>query len=103
MPMTQQERRADTRQRLLAAARDLVAKRGVAGASIDALAEAADRTSGALYAQFGNKEGLLVALLDEWKDAMAEVVGADFEAAASMSGRLESLWTNFVDPPVEGG
>ena len=62
MAKTQQERRADTRQRLLTAARDVIAERGVAGASIDALAEAAERTSGALYAQFGNKDGLLLAL-----------------------------------------
>ena len=103
MPMTQEERRADTRQRLLDAARDVVAERGVAGASVDAVAEAADRTSGALYAQFGSKEGLLVALLDVWRDAVAEVVGADFESESSLSRRLESLWTNFVDPPSEGG
>jgi AcrR family transcriptional regulator len=101
--MTQQERRADTRQRLLAAARDLIAERGVAGASVDALAEAADRTSGALYAQFGGKEGLLVALLDEWKDATAEAIAADFEATSNVRFRLDSLWKNFIDPPVEGG
>src|SRR2546421_12779624 len=72
MARTQAQRRAETRQQLLEAARDVVAARGVAGASVDALAEAADRTSGALYAQFGGKEGLLVALLDAWKDATAE-------------------------------
>jgi AcrR family transcriptional regulator len=102
VPKTQQERRADTRQRLLAAARDLIAERGVAGASIDALAEAADRTSGALYAQFGNKDGLLLALLDHWKEATATAIAAEFEATSSVDGRLGALWANFVNPPDNG-
>jgi AcrR family transcriptional regulator len=99
---TQQERRADTRQRLLTAARDLIAERGVAGASIDALAEAADRTSGALYAQFGNKAGLLVALLDHWKEATATAIAAEFETTTSLDARLGALWANFVNPPDNG-
>jgi len=100
---TQQERREDTRQRLLSAARDVIAERGVAGASIDALAEAADRTSGALYAQFGSKEGLLLALLDHWKDATSGAIAADFSSTADLDARLDSLWRNFVDPPADGG
>ena len=100
MAKTQQERRADTRQRLLSAARDVIAERGVAGASIDALAEAADRTSGALYAQFGNKDGLLLALLDHWKEATATAIAAEFEATSSIDGRLTALWANFVNPPA---
>ena len=96
---TQQERRADTRQRLLTAARDLIAERGVAGASVDALAEAAQRTSGALYAQFGNKDGLLLALVDHWKDTTANAIAAEFEATPDIERRLRALWENFVSPP----
>jgi AcrR family transcriptional regulator len=103
MARTQAERRAETRQQLLAAARDLIAARGVAGASVDALAEAADRTSGALYAQFGGKDGLLLALLDSWKKATATAIAADFESADDPDDWLASLWRNFVDPPAEGG
>ena len=103
MAKTQQERREDTRQRLLCAARDIVAERGVAGASIDALAEAAERTSGALYAQFGSKDGLLLALLDHWKDATSGAIAADFSSTADLDARLDSLWRNFVDPPADGG
>ena len=61
---TQGERRADTRQRLLNAAAELFAERGVEGTSIDAIAQRADRTSGAVYDHFGGKDGLLLALLD---------------------------------------
>jgi AcrR family transcriptional regulator len=103
VPKSQQERRAETRERLLAAARDVIAERGVAGASVDALAEAADRTSGALYAQFGSKDGLLLALLDHWKDAAAVAIAADFSSTDEIDERLSSLWRNFVDPPAEGG
>jgi AcrR family transcriptional regulator len=74
----------------------------VAGASIDALAEAADRTSGALYAQFGNKDGLLLALLDHWKEATATAIAAEFEATPSLDGRLGALWANFASPPANG-
>ncbi|HWC37803.1 MAG TPA: helix-turn-helix domain-containing protein [Acidimicrobiales bacterium] len=103
MAKTQEQRRAETRQQLLEAARDVVAERGIAGASVDAVAEAADRTSGALYSQFGGKEGLLVALLDAWKDATASVIAADFEISSNRDEQLTSLWRNFADPPAEGG
>ena len=63
---TQQTRRADTRVRLLAAAAELFAERGVDSTSIGAIAELADRTSGAVYDHFGGKDGVLVALLDSW-------------------------------------
>src|SRR5947207_13413380 len=102
MARTQEQRRAETRQQLLEAARDMVAERGIAGASVDAVAEAANLTSGALYGQFGRKEGLLVALLDAWKDATASVIAADFEASSSTEEQLASLWNNLADPPTEG-
>ena len=69
MARTQQERKAETRARLLAAAADLFADQGIDAVSVDAVAEAAGRTSGAVYAHFGSKQGLLLALLDSWKDS----------------------------------
>jgi AcrR family transcriptional regulator len=62
---TQAERRADTRARLLEAAREVFAERGYNGASLDAVSDQAGCTKGALYDHFGSKEGLLLALLDE--------------------------------------
>jgi AcrR family transcriptional regulator len=103
VPRTQAERKAETRQRLLRAAADLFAERGIEGVSIDAVAEHAERTSGAVYAHFGGKEGLLTALLDEWKNAVAAVVAAEFETVRSVEERLDALWRNFVDPPTDDG
>lgn len=103
MPQTQEQRRADTRRRLLDAARTVVADRGISAASVDAVAGAADRTSGALYDHFGGKEGLVLALLDEWKDATAEATEADLSHAEDPDGRLRSIWANFAVPTAEGG
>jgi len=98
---TQEERRADTRRRLLTAAAELFAERGVDGTSIDAIADRADRTSGALYDHFGGKDGLLFALLDGWVDDVAAVIGAELSTADTLDERLAVLWRN-VSSPVAG-
>jgi AcrR family transcriptional regulator len=100
---TQGERRAETRERLLAAAAELFAERGIEGASVDAVAERAGRTSGALYDHFEGKDGLLFALLEGWTDAAAEVIGAEVAAATTLDERLEAIWRNVVSPPQGDG
>ncbi len=62
---TQAERRAETRTRLLSAARKTFARHGYNATSLDRLSEAAGCTKGALYDHFGSKAGLFLALLDE--------------------------------------
>jgi AcrR family transcriptional regulator len=96
---TQGERRAETRQRLLDAAADLFADRGVESSSVDAIAEAADRTSGAIYDHFGGKEGILFALLEGWVDDVAAVITAELVAAATLDERLAALWRAISHPP----
>ena len=96
---TQGERRAETRQRLLDAAADLFATRGVEGSSVDAIAEQADRTSGAIYDHFGGKEGILFALLEGWVDDVAAVITAELVAADTLDERLAALWRNITHPP----
>lgn len=100
---TQGERRAETRERLLAAAAELFAERGIEGSSVDAIAERAERTSGAVYDHFGGKPGLLFALLEGWTDAAAEVIGAEVAAATTLDGRLTAIWRNVVSPPQGDG
>jgi AcrR family transcriptional regulator len=100
---TQGERRAETRERLLAAAAELFAERGIEAASVDAIAERAGRTSGAVYDHFGGKPGLLFALLEGWTDAAAEAIGAEVAAATTRDGRLEAIWRNVVSPPQGDG
>jgi AcrR family transcriptional regulator len=94
MSRTQQERKADTRARLLAAAADLFADQGIDAVSVDAVAEAAGRTSGAVYAHFGSKQGLLLALLDSWKDSVLTLLLAEVAVSDSPAGQLGAVWSN---------
>jgi len=100
---TQGERREQTRTALLAAGARLFAERGVAESSVDAIATAAGRTSGALYDHFGSKEGLLFALLEAWVDDVAAVITAELVNARSLPERMATLWRNVSDPAVGNG
>lgn len=99
--MTQTARKADTRARLLDAAATLFAERGIDAVSVDAVAEAAGRTSGAVYAHFGSKQGLLMALLDEWAHALVTVLAAQFEVAASVEDRLRAVAADAITYPSD--
>jgi AcrR family transcriptional regulator len=101
MARTQDERKADTRARLLGAAAELFAEHGVDAVSVDAVAEAAGRTSGAVYAHFGSKQGLLIALLDEWKHSLVTVIAAEFEIATTVEDRLRAVAANVIVDPSE--
>jgi AcrR family transcriptional regulator len=98
---TQEQRKADTRARLLDAAATLFADRGIDAVSVDAVAEAAGRTSGAVYAHFGSKQGLLMALLDEWAHALVTVLAAQFEGAASVEDRLRAVAADVITQPSD--
>jgi AcrR family transcriptional regulator len=63
--MTRKERQADTRRRLVDAAAEVGARRGIARASLDEVAGAAGFTKGAVYANFASKEELFLTVLDE--------------------------------------
>jgi AcrR family transcriptional regulator len=93
---TQVERKDETRARLLAAAATVFAERGVEGASVDAIAEAAGRTSGALYAHFNSKEGLLIELLESWRSEVSAAITAELSRARSIDERLFALWHDFA-------
>jgi AcrR family transcriptional regulator len=99
MSRPRQARSVETRARLLSAAAVIIAEHGIEGASVDAIAERAERTSGSLYGQFGSKDGLIVELLDQSKDVVAERMLVDLEAATTLDERLAALWRNFAEPP----
>jgi AcrR family transcriptional regulator len=78
---TREEKKALTRKKLLDAAAALVAKEGAMAASLDAIAEKAGLTKGAVYSNFSGKEELIDALADRggpnldlesvWDDALS--------------------------------
>ncbi|HEV3226912.1 MAG TPA: TetR/AcrR family transcriptional regulator [Acidimicrobiales bacterium] len=91
---TQEERKADTRARLIAAAADLFARKGFHAVSAEAVADAADRTTGALYNHFGGKDGLLLALVEQWLAESAARILAGVEESPRLDGRLRALWSD---------
>jgi AcrR family transcriptional regulator len=61
---SREEKKAQTRARLLDAAAVVFAKKGFAGASLDDVADEAGLTKGAVYSNFANKTDLIRVLLD---------------------------------------
>ncbi|MCU1371685.1 MAG: putative transcriptional regulator, TetR family [Ilumatobacteraceae bacterium] len=103
MGRTQEERRAETRALLLNAAAELFAQRGFHATSAEAVATAADRTTGALYNHFGGKEGLLVGLLEQWIEQTIVDIGASLQGEHDLDGRLGALWDGVVRRDSESG
>ncbi len=77
MRRTREQRRAETRRRLLNAATVVFAQRGYHGATLDEIAEEAGFTKGAVYSNFDGKEDLFLNLLEEHiQDRIVEVRAA---------------------------
>ncbi len=57
-------RRAQTRDRLMIAARAVFAERGIPGASVEEICEAAGFTRGAFYSNFADKSALALAMIE---------------------------------------
>jgi AcrR family transcriptional regulator len=100
---TQDERRAETRARLIDAAADLFARKGFHAVSAEAVAETAGRTTGALYHHFGGKEGLLLSLLEVWKDQTAAELLAGFEEITEVDERLAALFAVLTSADEDRG
>ena len=66
------EKMTENREKLLKAARRAFAEHGYAAASMDSLTADAGLTRGALYHNFGDKRGLLAAVVDQIDSEMAE-------------------------------
>jgi AcrR family transcriptional regulator len=84
---------AETRAKLVAAARHAFGTVGYAGASMDDLTAQAGLTRGALYHHFGDKKGLLQAVIGE--------IDAEMTARLEkVSSRAPTRWQGFVDECV---
>jgi AcrR family transcriptional regulator len=77
-------RREKTRQKLIRAAFEVVAKEGFEAASVDAIARRAGYSIGALYSNFGGKDELFFAVFDEHVSWFEE----QLEAAAESDDRV---------------
>ncbi len=77
--------RSIDREQLLDIAEKIVAQHGVAGLTMDALAKAAQITKGGVQYCFGNKEGLIQAMITRWSDQF------DAQVAAAAKGKTDGL------------
>ncbi|WP_299171616.1 TetR/AcrR family transcriptional regulator [uncultured Brevundimonas sp.] len=92
MAATRAEMVEETRARLIAAARRAFATHGYASASMDELTAEAGLTRGALYHNFGDKKGLLRAVIDQ--------IDAEMLVRMRAAGQGRSTWDAFVDEGV---
>ena len=99
MALTQAQRKAATRAGLLDAAATQFARKGFHAVSAEAVADAADRTTGALYAHFGSKDGLLFALVDDYRDATADAVVASVGDPGDLDGIIAAAWDHITAAP----
>jgi AcrR family transcriptional regulator len=79
----------ETRARLIRAARRAFAARGYAASSMDELTAEAGLTRGALYHNFGDKKGLLRAVIDQMDAEMAVRLG-------EVRDRAPTPWDGFL-------
>ena len=82
--LTREEKKAQTRERLIEAAARVFAEKGFAATSLDEVADAAGLTKGAVYSNFENKEDLVAAVLSAHQDRQSGI--SDIATAA---GTLE--------------
>lgn len=80
---------AENREKLIGAARRAFAEHGYAAASMDALTAEAGLTRGALYHNFGDKRGLLAAVVDQIDSEMAEY-------AKSVGAKASDAWSGLL-------
>ena len=93
MARPRKEMIAETRARLIAAARQAFGTKGYAESSMDDFTSAAGLTRGALYHHFGDKTGLLLAVIKEIDAEMTDRL-------AEVSARAPTRWQGFVDECV---
>jgi AcrR family transcriptional regulator len=100
--LTREESRAQTRARLLGAAREVFVRDGFQGASIERIADEAGYTIGALYSNFASKADLFVAVFEEYVAqrsreidvAVASAEGAQRQTTAAARQWMDKLLTD---------
>jgi AcrR family transcriptional regulator len=99
--LTRAEAKEQTRQRLLESAARAFAEKGFGGASLEEIAESAGYSTGALYANFANKDQLFMEVVAARRARAAarraEVVAQVFDTEADPLGALSRLFVQVAD------
>jgi AcrR family transcriptional regulator len=85
--LTREQSKANTRERLLAAARSCFAESGFHGASVEEIAGRAGFSTGALYSNFDGKEDLFLVLMERAIDEHAAEIARAVAERPSVSER----------------
>ena len=86
---------AETRRRLLAAATEEFAARGIAGARVDRIAAEAGANKSLIYSYFGSKDGLFTAVYDAQVAMTLDAVPFDATDLPGYAGRLFDYHRDF--------
>ncbi|WP_193046025.1 TetR/AcrR family transcriptional regulator [Mycolicibacterium baixiangningiae] len=100
---TKERRTAHTRRILLDAAEEVFARKGLTGAALEEIADAAGFTRGAIYSQFGAKETLFLAVVDrqreQFLDGFAEVMMSFHRLSDVDIDELADRWRELSSGP----
>jgi AcrR family transcriptional regulator len=89
--------RDEVRDRILEAASKVFAAEGFAGATIDAIGQAAGFTKGAVYSNFGSKDELFLALLDREFELRGEQIATALESGGDITAAAHALSRSVLD------
>jgi AcrR family transcriptional regulator len=95
--LTREESRAQTRDRLMDAAYEIVVRNGIDEASIEDIAEAAGFSRGAFYSNFETKEDLLCALLERETERSQDELRTIMDQAASPAELIQKARAFYVN------
>jgi AcrR family transcriptional regulator len=102
--MTREQSKANTRERLLSAARSVFASSGFHGASVEEIASGAGFSTGALYSNFNGKEDLFLVLMgreiDKHAREISQAVGTRRSVAERATGGARQ-WMTMIEREPE--
>ncbi len=102
--LTRAQTQALTRERLIVAARDAIANRGFAGASVRDIAEAAGYSQGAFYSNFKGKEALALELMRRHMTDEAAVLNGvlkDSRGAPGLIMKSLEMWGSTLNGDLD--
>jgi AcrR family transcriptional regulator len=88
---SQSERSAETRAKILAAARDILQSQGYSGATMSAIRDAAGMSLGAIQHQYSSKAKLMAAVVEDLSARRAEIYAAAIRRGANPRASMENL------------
>lgn len=97
-PLTRAERQQQTRAALVEAAREVFARDGFAGASLDTIARDAGYSKGAVYSNFDGKAALFLAVMDHDLDRLSVGTWDPFVRVPAFEATDSPVGANLADP-----